>query len=95
MKAVPVRPPAARPAWQRYIMALLTVALATLARLWLQACTEQTVLIFYFGAVIFTAWYGGLGPGILATVLNLLSNAVKHTAPGGRVVVRCEARPFT
>ena len=64
---------AGRPAWRRYIMPLVAVGLASLAHVWLQEYTEQTVLIFYFGAVIFTAWYGGLVPGLLATVLSVLA----------------------
>ena len=54
-------------------MPLLAVGLATLAHWQLQEYTQQTVLIFYFGAVIFTAWYGGLIPGLLATVLSVLA----------------------
>jgi signal transduction histidine kinase len=54
-------------------MPLLTVGLATLAHWLLQEYTQQTVLIFYFGAVIFTSWYGGLIPGLLTTVLSVLA----------------------
>ena len=68
-KAIPVQ---SRPAgWQRYAVAVLTVALASAFSWVFRDYTERTVLIFYFAAVIGTAWYGGFGPGALATFISL------------------------
>jgi PAS domain S-box-containing protein len=60
-----------RPHWQRYGIALLSVALATLVTWLLRSVISETILIFYFGTVIFVGWFGGLGPGLLATALSL------------------------
>ena len=59
--------------WQRYTVALLTVALASAFSWVFREYTERTVLIFYFAAVIGTAWYGGFGPGALVTILSLIA----------------------
>ena len=64
--------PLQRPAWQRYVVALLTLAAATGFTFLLFDYTQRTVFIFYFGAVIFIAWFGGLAPGLLASALSVL-----------------------
>ncbi len=51
-------------------MAVLTVLLALLLKLRLGTVLEMNnPFLLFFGAVIVSAWYGGLGPGVLATVL--------------------------
>jgi PAS domain S-box-containing protein len=64
-------PNSTRSLWLRYGVALLSVALAVLVRglltpLWGQ---QHPFLVFY-PAVLLSAWYGGLGPGVLATMLS-------------------------
>ena len=59
---------------QRYGVAVLAVVLALLLMLWLNpwvAMTKSPFLMF-FGAVMVSAWYGGMGAGLLATVLSAL-----------------------
>ncbi|MBD2102679.1 PAS domain S-box protein [Leptolyngbya sp. FACHB-261] len=56
----------------RYGTAVLSVVLATILMLLLDpllAMTQSPFLLF-FGAVMVSAWYGGLGPGLLATALS-------------------------
>ena len=62
---------ALRPAWLRYGMAVLIAAIALPGRMMMTASIGATALpfIFFFPAVAAAAWYGGLGPGLLATVL--------------------------
>src|SRR5687768_13246418 len=60
-----------RPAWQRYFVAVLAVAAASLATWLLRSVLSNTILIFYFGTVIFVSWFGGLGPGLLSAALSL------------------------
>ena len=58
-----------RPAWApRYAVAVAAVAAALAGT---HALGEQTAGVspLFFGAVAVSAWYGGLGPGLLATVL--------------------------
>ena len=59
--------------FQRYAVAgLLTVTALSLAlageRTWGSAATYA----FFLGAVMLSSWVGGLGPGIMATVLSTL-----------------------
>ncbi len=53
-----------------YSPAVLIVLLALLLKLQLGTVLEMNnPFLLFFGAVIVSAWYGGLGPGVLATVL--------------------------
>src|SRR5437879_5691161 len=64
------RSPRAR-VWAAYIVAVLTVALATVLRLALDpVLAEHHPFTLYFAAVAITAWYGGFGPGTAAIVLS-------------------------
>src|SRR5215207_3419665 len=54
----------------RYGVAALAVEVAFLIKLLLDPLIEQeTPFLLVFGAIIISAWYGGLGPGLLATIL--------------------------
>lgn len=69
------------PQLHTYVMAFLAVALATLLTLMLRSLIEPTFFLLFFAAVAFSAWYGGLGPGILATVLTVFVYAYFFIAP--------------
>jgi len=57
----------------RYGIAVLSVALAAVIRLALEPVFGHDVPLSFFGfAVIVASWFGGLGPGLLATALSLL-----------------------
>ena len=59
---------------QRYAIALVTFALGLLARFILAPLLLTTVpYVTFFPSVAASAWYGGLGPGILTTVLSAVS----------------------
>jgi PAS domain S-box-containing protein len=64
-----------RPAWARYAVAIGTVVLAWIGREALTPGIGPTALpfIFFFPAVVVAAWFGGLGPGILAIGLSALT----------------------
>jgi len=64
-----------RPAWRRYATAVVVTALVVLGRLalnpwWGHHRNRHLVLI---PAVMLSAWMGGLGPGLLASVLSTLA----------------------
>ena len=60
---------AERSALLRYSVAVLAVVLALLSKLALEPLiVQETPFLLVFAAVIVSAWYGGLGPGLLATV---------------------------
>ncbi|MBD1837759.1 PAS domain S-box protein [Coleofasciculus sp. FACHB-64] len=58
---------------QRYGVAALSVIL-TLLLLMLLPPTNTSISPLFFAAVTFSAWYGGLGPGIVATIVAVLAN---------------------
>jgi PAS domain S-box-containing protein len=67
----------------RYGIACLSVLLATLLMLLLDpllAMTQSPFLLF-FGAVMVSAWHGGLGPGLVATALSGLISTYYFIPP--------------
>ncbi|GAB1542988.1 hypothetical protein NUACC21_56620 [Scytonema sp. NUACC21] len=57
----------------RYGVALLSVALALVANLLYSPYLGSTPTPLFFAAVMVSAWYGGLGSGLLATALSTLA----------------------
>src|SRR5690606_13421486 len=76
--AAAFRPAARSGAWRGYGVAVLCVGLAVLARLLLDPVIEPDPpfvlmappFLRLIAAVLLSAWYGGLGPGLLATALG-------------------------
>ena len=59
---------AKRPVLLRYSVAAFAVAVALLIKLLLEPLiVQETPFLLVFVAVLFSAWYGGLGPGLAAT----------------------------
>ncbi|HEY9640079.1 MAG TPA: PAS domain-containing protein, partial [Coleofasciculaceae cyanobacterium] len=68
---------------QRYGVSGLSILVATLLMLLLDpllAMTQSPFLLFY-GAVMVSAWYGGLGPGLVATALSGLISTYYFIPP--------------
>jgi signal transduction histidine kinase len=66
----------------RYAVAVAAVGLAALTRLGLAGVfTVESPFMLFLGAVMAAAWYGGLGPGLLATAMSTLVGALffRHT----------------
>jgi signal transduction histidine kinase len=63
-------PPSSGP-W-RYGVALLTTTLVTLLTLLLHPYLRHGVMVMFFASVMISAWIGGLGPGLVASVLAVL-----------------------
>jgi CHASE3 domain sensor protein len=63
------------PAWVRYAVAVGCVILGWLAREALTPAVGPTALPFisFFPAIAMAAWYGGLGAGVLATLLSAVA----------------------
>src|SRR5271157_2730474 len=61
----------ARPRWLRYGSALVSVALATFACLLLDPfLSAHPYYLWYVCALLFTLWYGGVGPALLYLFLG-------------------------
>src|SRR5438876_601121 len=73
------RPPRApRPSRAvRFGVALMSVGLATLVRLWLTRFVGPNAVPFitYFPAIVLSAWIGGFWPGVLSLVLGAMAAA--------------------
>jgi C4-dicarboxylate-specific signal transduction histidine kinase len=65
----------------RYVVSVITVAAALGLNLLSWPLVRGTPSSLFFAAVMMSAWYGGLGPGILATVLSALSLDYFFIAP--------------
>jgi K+-sensing histidine kinase KdpD len=55
----------------RYGVAVLFVMLALFLAVLLRPWLEQSVFLLFFSAVMISAWYGGMGPGLLAACLSV------------------------
>ncbi len=72
----------------RYGCALLAVILATLLRMWLNPLLgDQVPFTTYFAAIMFAAWYGGLGPSLMATAFSVLVGSYFFAAPRGSLLI--------
>ncbi|MGH7320227.1 MAG: ATP-binding protein [Candidatus Rokuibacteriota bacterium] len=80
---LPTRPSAIR----RYIVAIATVAAALLVTLLLSPLFERSDLALFMIAVMIGTWYGGLGPGLLATGLSALAYALLLMPPHYSVAI--------
>src|SRR5215210_3296790 len=68
----------------RYAVAVVAVALTVLLKLLLEPLVAQeTPFLLLLGAVVVGAWFGGLGPGLLATVIAALAADYLFLAPTG------------
>jgi signal transduction histidine kinase len=71
---------------------LIATAIALIATLILRRAGPTPSFLFFVPAVAISTWYGGPGPGALATALSLLLIDLNFFAPGGSVQVdRVEA----
>ncbi len=67
---------------RRYALAVTAVAVALVLKSILDSITkEESPFLLFFTAVVISAWFGGLGPGILATVLAALCSSYFFFSP--------------
>src|SRR5215211_8235817 len=68
----------------RYGVAVLAVGVAFLIKLLLDPLiVQETPFLLVFGAIMVSAWYGGLGPGLLATFTAGLATDYFFLPPTG------------
>jgi PAS domain S-box-containing protein len=65
----------------RYGMALFLVLIAFFVRIALSPYIHDRPYLTFFGAVMGSAWYGGFGPGVMATVLATLGSLLSTPPP--------------
>ena len=68
-----VPPPSGRKRYNGYAVAVMLVAAAFALRFWLYGgLSNRLPFAFFLPAAMIAAWYGGLGPGMLAAATGLL-----------------------
>ena len=70
-----------RPPALRYAISIASVAAALSLASLLPSGADPSHFTLFFGAVMVSAWYGGLGAGLLATILSALSLDYFFIAP--------------
>ena len=66
---------------KRYAVAVLAVAVALACTMLALPLTERAQFFLLLAAVVLSAWYGGAGPGLLATGLSALGQIVLFEPP--------------
>src|SRR4051812_39995026 len=74
-------------AFKGYALAVGSAALALALTLWVPPFAADAQIILFLLAIAVTAWYGGLRPALLATVLGVLAIGT-IVRPPGRADVR-------
>ena len=69
----------------RYGGAVLAIAAATVLRYWLDSLVEGAGLGMFFVGLVIAAWYGGVGPFLLAFVLSLASFRIFFPSPADAI----------
>ncbi len=65
----------------RYGAAVAIILLAALVRYWFDEDLQGSGFAFMLAAVVIAAWYGGLGPSLVALVLSTVISAIYFRAP--------------
>ena len=71
-----------------YGAAVVAVGLAFTCTYLAVPLAERSQLFLLLAAVVVSAWYGGLGPGLLATALSIVAHIAFIAAPYGDDIVR-------
>jgi PAS domain S-box-containing protein len=74
---------AGRPDWRRYGAAVALVAVATALAIVLRPWLAATPHAPFYAAIALAAWYGGLGPSLLAIALSLIAISIWVSPPIG------------
>ena len=64
----------------RYTLSVVAVCVASVGTYLLKGAGDSGISPLFFAAVLFSAWYGGMGPGLLATFLSGIATAYLLTS---------------
>jgi C4-dicarboxylate-specific signal transduction histidine kinase len=81
------------PAIVRYAIAVGSVGMALAGAQWLDVHAVTAPVSLFLCAVMFSAWFGGFGPGMLATVLSILAFKYYYVPPLHSFAVDVEEIP--
>lgn len=74
--------------WLGYAFAIFLVVAATALTHAFEPLLERTIGILFFASITFVAWFGGLGPALLATLASVLVLDVRFMDPRTTLSVR-------
>jgi len=69
------------PAVARYALAAISVCISVILTVWLREYFHGTPNALFFCAIILSAWFGGLGPGLFVSALSVLAIKYYSTPP--------------
>jgi len=73
-----------RSPWLRYGSAVVSTLVAGLLRFWLEPILDgHRLFALFYLSVLFTAWYGGKGPSLVAVLLGLVGAHILYGLPHG------------
>lgn len=76
-----------RSSLNRYSLAVAATSVALVATLILRRYGPAPSFLFFVPAVALSAWYGGIGPSAVATIVSLLLIDLNFFAPGGSLSI--------
>lgn len=76
-----------RSSLNRYSLAVGATSIALVATLILRRYGPAPSFLFFVPAVALSAWYGGVGPSAVATIVSLLLIDLNFFAPGGSLTI--------
>jgi K+-sensing histidine kinase KdpD len=77
-----------------YAVAVLSVTAARIIARWLESNLHTAPVSLLLCAIMLSAWFGGMGPGVLAAMLSFLAFAYHFVPPissfavGGKEILR-------
>src|SRR5215211_7011320 len=74
----------------RYGVALLASVLALLLTWLFQPFMQRNLFLWFFAAIVIGAWYGGLGPGLLVTVIASYTMGYFFIPPFASLIIQPE-----
>ena len=77
----------------RYALAILSVGVMSTLTGWLREWYHGTPNALFFCAIIFSGWFGGLGPGLVSSVLSILAIKFYFTPPSHSFAVALDEIP--
>ena len=83
--AIAVLVPDERPTAVRYLVAVGATTLALAISLPAASVLQRAIFVLFWPAVIGTAWFGGVGPAILASALSVLLADYYLIEPRGQI----------
>ncbi|MDR3405324.1 MAG: DUF4118 domain-containing protein [Chthoniobacter sp.] len=65
----------------RYALAAVSVGVVMMLTVWLREAFRATPNALFFCAIILSGWFGGFGPGLVASILSILAIKYYSTPP--------------